>query len=106
MPKFLVSVSYSHDGAKGLRAEGGTKREHVVKSSLESLGGKLEVMYFTFGEHDAIVIADLPDNVAVAALSLAVAATGAAKCTTSPLLSPPDMDKAVGKSTAYRAPGA
>jgi uncharacterized protein with GYD domain len=106
MAKYLVSVSYSYDGAKGLRAEGGTKREHVVKSSLESLGGKLDSLYFTFGEHDAIVICELPDNVAVAALSLAVAATGAAKCTTSPLLSPAEMDKAVGKSTAYRAPGA
>jgi hypothetical protein len=38
-------------------------------------------------------------------LSLAVAASGAAHCRTTPLLSAAEMDKAVSKNTAYRAPG-
>jgi uncharacterized protein with GYD domain len=106
MAKYLVTVNYTAEGAKGLRAEGGTKRAHVVQMSVESLGGKLESMYFTMGQHDAIVIAELPDNVAAAAISLAVGASGAARCVTAPLLTPSDMDHVVSKNTAYRPPTA
>ena len=105
MPKFLVSVTYTESGAKGLRKDGGTAREHVVRLAIEGLGGKLEALYFALGQDDVIVIADLPDAVSAAALSLAVAASGAAHCRTTPLLSAADMDKAVSKNTAYRAPG-
>ena len=96
MPKYLVSVKYSADGARGLRAEGGTRREHVVRMTLEGLGGKLEALYFTMGDTDAIVIADSPDAIAAAAVSLSVGASGAGRCSTTPLLSPAEMDHAVG----------
>ena len=44
--------------------------------ALESLGGKLEAFYFTMGETDAIVIADVPDALAAAAVSLTVQRVG------------------------------
>jgi uncharacterized protein with GYD domain len=106
MAKYLVTVSYSAEGAKGLRKEGGTKRRKVATKAVESLGGKVEAFYFCFGAEDAIVIADMPDNVAMAALSVAISATGGAHLMTTPLLTPEDMDKACGKKTAYKAPGA
>ena len=34
MAKFLVQLSYSTDGAKGLRKDGGTKRVKVVTKAL------------------------------------------------------------------------
>ena len=105
MAKFLVSVSYTDEGARGLRKDGGTKREHAARMAAESLGGKLDAFYFAFGDHDAVVITDFPDAVSAAALSVAIGATGAARCRTTPLLTPADMDKAVSKNTAYRAPG-
>ena len=71
MAKFLVSVTYTESGAKGLRKDGGTAREHVVRLAIEGLGGKLEALYFALGQDDVIVIADLPDAVSAAALSLA-----------------------------------
>ena len=105
MPKYLLSVSYTLEGARGLRTEGGSKREHVVRLSVEGLGGKLESFYYALGEHDVITIVDVPDAVTVAALSLAVAASGAARCSTTPLLSAEEMDHAAQRKTAYRAPG-
>lgn len=105
MPKFLVTVSYTESGAKGLRKDGGTERERVVRLAIEGLGGKLDAFYFALGQDDVIVLADLPDATSAAALSLAVASSGAAHCRTTPLLSSADMDKAVSKNTAYRAPG-
>jgi uncharacterized protein with GYD domain len=105
MAKFLVTVSYTEEGARGLRKDGGTRREHVVRLAVESLGGRLDGFYFAFGQDDAVVIVDLPDATAAAALSLAVSASGAAHCRTTPLLTPADMDKAVSRNAAYRAPG-
>ena len=69
MPKYLVSITYTAEGAKGLRKDGGTKRRTVAAKAIESLGGKLESLYFCFGSHDAIVIADLPDAASAAGLS-------------------------------------
>jgi uncharacterized protein with GYD domain len=105
MPKYLFSISYTAEGAKGVRKDGGTKRRKVASKALESLGGKLESLYFCFGQYDAVVIADLPDAASAAALSLAVAGTGGAETTTTVLITPEEMDKAAGKKTAYKAPG-
>jgi uncharacterized protein with GYD domain len=105
MAKYLVSVSYTAEGAKGLRKDGGTKRRHVAGKAIEGLGGTMESFYFCFGASDAIVIADFPDAVSAAALSLAITATGAVRLTTTPLLTSEEMDKACGKKTAYKAPG-
>jgi uncharacterized protein with GYD domain len=105
MPKYLVNASYTIEGARGLRTEGGTKREHVLRLSVEGLGGKLESFYYTLGEHDVVAIVDLPDVVSVAALSLAVTASGGARCSTTPLLTSSEMDHAADRKTAYRPPG-
>ena len=77
MPKYLVSVSYSAEGAKGVRQDGGTKRREVATHAVESVGGKIEAFYFCFGDQDAIIIAELPDAASAAAVSLAVTSTGA-----------------------------
>jgi uncharacterized protein with GYD domain len=106
MAKYLVTVSYTADGAKGLRKDGGTKRKQVASKAAESVGAKVETFYFSFGAQDAVLIVDAPDNVSAAALSLAVNAAGGARLTTTPLFTPEEMDKASGKKTAYKAPGA
>ena len=106
MPKYLVSISYTAEGAKGVRQDGGTKRREVAGHAVESVGGKIESFYFCFGPVDAVIIADLPDAAAAAAVSMAVSATGAAHLTTTPLITAEEMDKAAGKKTAYKAPGA
>jgi uncharacterized protein with GYD domain len=106
MAKYLVTVSYTAEGAAGLRKDGGTKRRKVASKAVESVGGTLESFYFSFGAQDALVLVDMPDNVSAAALSLAINATGGARLTTTPLLTPEEMDKASGKKTAYKAPGA
>jgi len=106
MAKFLVQLSYSADGAKGLRKDGGTKRVKVVTKALESIGGTVESFYFCFGVYDVVLVVDVPDNASVAAVSLAVTASGAGHLVTTPLLTPDEIDHASGKKTAYKAPGA
>ena len=105
MAKFLVSVSYSVEGAKGLRKDGGTKREHAARAAVESLGGKLEAVYFTFGQDDAVAIYDLPDNVTAASFSIASNAAGHVLLSITPLMTVEEMDRAIENSAKYRVPG-
>ena len=105
MPKYLVRANYTAEGAKGLRKDGGSKRRQVAEALLKEAGGKLEAFYFTFGENDAIIIADLPDNVSSVAVSLAVNASGLTNATTTPLVTVEEMDAAAKKQLAYRPPG-
>lgn len=106
MAKYLFEADYSTDGTKGLIKDGGTKRRNAVEAAVKSVGGKIETFYFTFGIRDAIIIAELPDNVSAAALSLTVSASGAVALKTTPLMSCEDIDAASKKTVGYRAPGA
>jgi uncharacterized protein with GYD domain len=105
MPKFLITGSYTAEGTRGLMKEGGSGRRAAVQKALDSVGGKLEAFYFAFGKDDAYVIVDVPDNASVIAVSLAVNASGVVRVSTTPLISPDDLDAASKKSIAFRAPG-
>ncbi len=105
MPKYLFQARYSAEGAIGLAKEGGTGRRYAVKKHLEDVGGKLESMYFAFGDVDCYVIVDLPDNASAAALSLAVNESGLIASRTTVLLTPEEMDRAGKKKVHFRAPG-
>jgi uncharacterized protein with GYD domain len=105
MPKYLFEARYSVEGAKGVAKEGGSGRRAAVVKTMESLGGKLESLYFAFGEVDAYVTVDLPDNASAAAAALAVNQSGAASCKTIVLLTPEEMDAAGKKMVDYRPAG-
>ena len=105
MPKYLLQVTYTVDGVKGLVKDGGSKRRAAAATLVQSLGGKLEAFYFAFGKTDAVVIADLPDNMAAAAASLAVSGSGAGTSRITPLMTPEEVDQAVKKSGSYTPPG-
>jgi uncharacterized protein with GYD domain len=105
MAKYLLKASYTTDGVKGVLKDGGTGRRAAVEQTVEGLGGSLECFYFAFGEDDAIVIADLPDNQTAAAISMVVNAAGGAQVSTVPLLTPEEADEATKKSVEYRSPG-
>ena len=105
MAKYLWEVSYRPEGAKGILKEGGTKRRQVIEAAIKAQGGKLETFYFAFGKNDAYLIADAPDHISVAAVTLVVNAGGGASVKTTVLLTPEEIDQASKKSVAYTPPG-
>ena len=105
MPKYLIQASYTPEGVKGLLKDGGSKRRAAAAAAVKGLGGNLEVFYFAFGDTDAYVVLDCPDNVSAAAASLAVNAAGGASCEVVVLLTPEEMNEAAKRSVEYRAPG-
>lgn len=106
MPKYLWQASYTTEGVRGVLKEGGTGRVEAVRKLVDGLGGSLEAAYFAFGEDDVYAIVDLPDNVSAAAISLTIAAAGAARIKTVVLATPEEIDEAAKKSVDYRPPGA
>lgn len=105
MPKFLIQANYKPEGVKGLLKEGGSGRRKAVEQMTADFGGKVESFYYAFGDKDVFVVVDAPDNVSAAAVALAVNASGMVSTTTTPLLTPEEVDEATKKSVKYRAPG-
>ena len=105
MPKFLFDASYTTEGVKGVQSSGGTARVKAVTKAVKGLGGKVESFYFAFGERDAFVVADLPDNESAVALAMAVGATGTVGIKTTVLVTPEEVDSAAQKSVSYTPPG-
>lgn len=105
MAKFMIQATYTAEGARGLLAEGGSKRRDAAVKAIEALGGKVEAFYFAFGKSDAVVLVDGLDNESAAAASLAINASGAVTTSTTVLLTPAEIDKAVKRTVPYRAPG-
>ncbi len=105
MPKYLLMVSYTAEGAKGVLKDGGSKRRAAAEQAAKAVGGKVESFHFAFGDADAFVIGDLPDHAAAAAVSLAVAASGAARIKTVVLMTAEEMDQAAKKKVGYQPPG-
>jgi uncharacterized protein with GYD domain len=105
MAKYLLQASYTADGAKGLLKDGGSKRLGAAKTLVESLGGKIDCMYFAFGKVDVVAIVDMPDSASAAAASLTIGASGGLSGTLTVLLTPEELDQATKKSATYTPPG-
>jgi len=106
LAKYLIQASYVGEGIKGLLKEGGSARCAAVEKLLASVGGKVDSFYYAFGDTDAYVIVDAPDNVTTAAVALTVAASGLVTIKPAVLMTSEEDAEATEKSPAYRAPGA
>jgi uncharacterized protein with GYD domain len=76
MPFYLIRASYTSAATSNL-VQHPQHREEVLRKTCEALGGRMHHFFFSFGEYDAMVLAELPDNKAAAALSLSAEASGA-----------------------------
>jgi uncharacterized protein with GYD domain len=105
MATYLLKVGYTLDGIRGVLTQGGSARRAAAEAAVQSAGGSLQSFYFAFGGTDVFVIADLPSNVAAAAVAMTVSAGGGATVETVVLLSPQEIDQAASTSVGYSPPG-
>ena len=105
MPKYLFRARYSREGLQAVMKEGAASRMNAIGEVFSSAGGSLESAYWAFGDDDFIAIADLPDNVAAAAVASRVAASGVGSISTTVLLTAAEVDEAAGRTVKYRPPG-
>jgi uncharacterized protein with GYD domain len=105
MAYFLMQVAYNPEGWQAL-VKSPQNRVEAVRPAVEKLGGKIENAWYSFGEYDVVVVVQMPDNVAAAALSMAFASGGALKTVrTTPLLTATEALEAMKRASGsgYRA---
>lgn len=110
MAKFAVFFSYKPETWDHMLKKPGD-RAAAVRDLTASVGGSMESLYFMFGDRDGFVVIDVPDADTAAAVSVAVASSGAfAHLETRQLIAAEDLpavlEKAARGRETYRPPGA
>ena len=108
MPRYMLEVAYTPE-AWATMVKKPQDRIEAVRPAVRKLGGRIEAAYFAFGEHDLIAIVNMPDNVSVAAFSIAASAGGSIKAIkTTPLMTIREGMQAMrkAKKSAYEPPSA
>jgi uncharacterized protein with GYD domain len=107
MAYYMIQTSFTSE-AWAAMLKNPQDRAEQVRPMIEKLGGKLESYWTCFGDYDAVLIVQAPDNVAAAALSLAAAGGGALRSAkTTPLMTMDDTMEALKRAgkAGYKAPG-
>jgi uncharacterized protein with GYD domain len=107
MPRYLIRASYTPATWANLIRNPEDRAEGVSKLA-QSVGGRLESLYFAFGEDDVYVIIEAPDNVTAAALSLAASSSGSfSRFSTTVLMTSAEAKEAMQKAGTipYAKPG-
>jgi uncharacterized protein with GYD domain len=107
MAQYMIQASYSTTSVADL-VRNPQDRAAAVQPLVDQLGGRLVSLDFAFGDYDVVAIGEFSDNVSMAALSMAVTATGAFSAFKTTVLIP--MNEAVeamrkAGSISYRPPG-
>ena len=75
MPLFIMQGRFTREYIKGGLAK--PEDRHAAISRLcEQVGGKLVSLYFTLGQHDFMVVSEMPDAKTASMLALVVAGGG------------------------------
>jgi uncharacterized protein with GYD domain len=70
MPKYLYLIQYDAEGSKNLLREKAAVREAAARKAIESIGGKVEAIYFAVsGQYQAVMIVECPTAAMAAALT-------------------------------------
>lgn len=105
MPNYLTQVAYSQEAWQTL-VKNPQDRLEAVRPAIEKLGGKVINSWFAFGDCDVVLLTEMPDNVAAAAIAIAFAAGGFCKTVkTTPLMTVAESVDALKKAGAsgYRS---
>lgn len=106
MAFYLIQASYTSQAVAAM-VKNPQDRAAVVRPMIERLGGKLHGLWFAFGAHDIVAIAEMPDNVSAAAVAMAIGSSGAmSSYQSTPLMTSADAVEAMKQAAAvgYQAP--
>ena len=106
MPLCMIQASYTAESWKAQMDNPQDLTVHL-RGLIEAAGGRLLSFYYAFGEYDAVLIAEAPDNVTIASVLIAAAGGGATSTIkTTVLVSSEDGQEAIqrAKDVAYTPP--
>jgi uncharacterized protein with GYD domain len=106
MPHYLIEAAFTQEAAAAM-VKNPQDRAEATRPPIERLGGKLLSYYYAFGEYDAVLLVEMPDNVSAAAVSMAASAgRGVKAIRTTPLMTIQEGIEAFRKAgqAGYRPP--
>ena len=107
MPMYLTQFSYTPETWARLIKKAEDRRA-AAQQYIESVGGKMHGFWYAFGAYDAYTLWEAPDNVAMAAVALAISSGGAVSSYhTTVLLTVEETLSALEKAASikYKPPG-
>ena len=107
MPRYLLQASYTQQGLAGL-VSSPEDRSGVLKVLVEGEGGKVITFDYCFGEFDIMGVFEMPNDIAMASVVMAVGASGGATNLRTTVLIPTADGFAAAqkaKQISYRPPG-
>ena len=107
MPLYLGRFGYTPESWTEL-IEHPEDRTRASREAVESVGGKLLGLWYSFGDCDGYWLGEFPDNASATAVAISVAGSGALRLNeVTVLVTVDEMLEALAKAKAvkYRAPG-
>ena len=74
MPTYISLIQYTQQGVEKIK-ESPARLDHA-KKGYEAAGGKIKDFFLVMGEYDIVIVAELPNDEAVARLTLTLASSG------------------------------
>jgi uncharacterized protein with GYD domain len=77
MPRYVTLVKWTDQGIRNVKET--VQRTEQVRQMMESMGGRLETIFWTQGRYDLVAISEAPDEETAAATTLRIASQGAVR---------------------------
>ena len=95
MPTYISLLTYTQQGIAAIKK--GPERLEAAKQAYKRAGGELKAFYLTVGRFDAVAIAELPDDTALAKMLLGLGALGNVRTETLRAFNEAEFRKIVGE---------
>ncbi len=86
MPLYMYQAAYTGECWAAQLKNPQNRVEFVGHQACEAVGGKFVGGWYSFGDYDLVLIADVPNNESMSAIALAIAAGGAVKASKTTVL--------------------
>ena len=95
MAKYVLLLNWTEQGVKN--AMDTVSRTREARSFVETMGGKLDTILWTAGEHDLVAVVEAPDDETLAAILLSIVGSGNLRTKTLRAFDENDMSGILGK---------
>ncbi len=93
MPTYASLIRFTEQGIRNVKQS--PARLEAAKKAFQAAGGELKAFYLAFGEYDALVLSEAPDDETAAKLALSIGALGNLRTSTTRIFSEAEFRKIV-----------
>jgi uncharacterized protein with GYD domain len=86
MPIYMYQAAYTPESWAAQLKNPQNRVESIGRQVCEAVGGRLIGGWYSFGEYDIVIVAEVPSNQAMTAVALGVGAGGAVKASRTTVL--------------------